>query len=668
MRGRAARSTPTARRIEVRAATCCWPPAAPASCSPSPPTRVEATGDGVAMALRAGVAVADVEFVQFHPTALHHPPMPRPLLSEALRGHGALLRDANGERFVDELLPRDVVSRAITERMLEQGVEHVWLDATGARATSRSGSRPSPPPSPRSASTRPPTGCRSPPPPTTAAAASSPTSTARRRCPGCGPPARSACNGVHGRQPPGLQLAARRAWCSRPGPSRPSPRARTAPEPTGAMRAVLDGDGVGAGVIGGRRDRAAGGGAGGEPITPGRAAGGDDRPTPACCARPRRWPGGRRGRAADRPSRGRGAAHGGRPTCSIGRPGRVVRRRPLAREESRGAPRPRPTSPTADPDACAAAGWCRRRLPSSRSAVSAEPSPCTRRSPRCARPSRRALAEDLDPLGDLTAGAAARRARRRRRRSCPAPTGVLAGTACATETFAQLDPAVAVDLVGRRRRRVAAGVSRRHRRRPAGVDPHRRAHRAELPQPPLRRRHPHPPLRRRRGGRRRPAGCGTPARPRPGCARSRRRRCGPAAAGTTGATSRDWVMLKDNHLGRLGIDEAVRRARAPWPARTVHVECDSLEQGRRGPRRPGPTPSCSTTWRRRRARCRRRAAPTRRRRPAARCSRRAGGITLETIGAVRRAPGVDLISIGPVTHQRAGARHRPRHRRPERPP
>ena len=92
---------------------------------------VEATGDGVAMALRAGVAVADVEFVQFHPTALHHPAMPRPLLSEALRGHGALLRDADGERFVDELLPRDRVSRAITARMAEQGVEHLWLDATG---------------------------------------------------------------------------------------------------------------------------------------------------------------------------------------------------------------------------------------------------------------------------------------------------------------------------------------------------------------------------------------------------------------------------------------------------------------------------------------------------------------------------------------------------------
>lgn len=89
----------------------------------------EATADGVAMALRTGVAVADVEFMQFHPTALHHPAMPRPLLSEALRGHGALIRDVDGERFVDELLPRDQVSRAMMSRMLEMGVDHCMLDA-----------------------------------------------------------------------------------------------------------------------------------------------------------------------------------------------------------------------------------------------------------------------------------------------------------------------------------------------------------------------------------------------------------------------------------------------------------------------------------------------------------------------------------------------------------
>jgi len=91
----------------------------------------ESTGDGVAMALRARVPTADVEFVQFHPTALHHPAMPRPLLSEALRGHGALLRDRDGERFVDELASRDVVSRAMAARMSAQGVDHLWLDATG---------------------------------------------------------------------------------------------------------------------------------------------------------------------------------------------------------------------------------------------------------------------------------------------------------------------------------------------------------------------------------------------------------------------------------------------------------------------------------------------------------------------------------------------------------
>lgn len=88
----------------------------------------EATGDGVAMALRAGVAVADVEFMQFHPTALHVPSMPRPLLTEALRGHGALLRDAAGNRFVDELEPRDVVSRAETAVMRHGGIDHVFLD------------------------------------------------------------------------------------------------------------------------------------------------------------------------------------------------------------------------------------------------------------------------------------------------------------------------------------------------------------------------------------------------------------------------------------------------------------------------------------------------------------------------------------------------------------
>jgi L-aspartate oxidase len=94
------------------------------------------TGDGVAMALAAGAAVSDVEFMQFHPTALHHPAMPRPLLSEALRGEGALLRDDQGVAFMAgdhplaDLAPRDVVSRSIARRLVERGLDHLWLDAT----------------------------------------------------------------------------------------------------------------------------------------------------------------------------------------------------------------------------------------------------------------------------------------------------------------------------------------------------------------------------------------------------------------------------------------------------------------------------------------------------------------------------------------------------------
>jgi L-aspartate oxidase len=94
------------------------------------------TGDGIAMALRARVAVADLEFMQFHPTALDTPASPRVLLSEALRGEGAVLRDDDGVAFMAEehplgdLAPRDVVARAITRRCLTRGTSHMWLDAT----------------------------------------------------------------------------------------------------------------------------------------------------------------------------------------------------------------------------------------------------------------------------------------------------------------------------------------------------------------------------------------------------------------------------------------------------------------------------------------------------------------------------------------------------------
>jgi L-aspartate oxidase len=89
-----------------------------------------ATGDGVAIAYRAGATIQDIEFVQFHPTALHLEGAPRFLLSEALRGHGAYLRNAKGERFIEELAPRDVVSRAIVAEIRSSGAEHVFLDMT----------------------------------------------------------------------------------------------------------------------------------------------------------------------------------------------------------------------------------------------------------------------------------------------------------------------------------------------------------------------------------------------------------------------------------------------------------------------------------------------------------------------------------------------------------
>jgi L-aspartate oxidase len=87
-----------------------------------------ATGDGVAMAYRAGAEISDIEFVQFHPTALALEGAPRFLLSEALRGEGAVLKNAGGERFTDELAPRDVVARAILAEMQRSGRSHVTLD------------------------------------------------------------------------------------------------------------------------------------------------------------------------------------------------------------------------------------------------------------------------------------------------------------------------------------------------------------------------------------------------------------------------------------------------------------------------------------------------------------------------------------------------------------
>jgi L-aspartate oxidase len=95
-----------------------------------------ATGDGVACAYRAGASIEDIEFVQFHPTALFIPSAPRFLLSEALRGEGAYLRNRSGERFMEryhplkELAPRDVVSRSIVMELRATGDSSAFLDLT----------------------------------------------------------------------------------------------------------------------------------------------------------------------------------------------------------------------------------------------------------------------------------------------------------------------------------------------------------------------------------------------------------------------------------------------------------------------------------------------------------------------------------------------------------
>lgn len=95
-----------------------------------------ATGDGVGMCLRVGAEAMDMEFIQFHPTVLYHPKDKSFLISEAVRGEGAQLRNEKGERFMSkyhelgELAPRDVVSRAIFEEMSISGTKNVFLDIT----------------------------------------------------------------------------------------------------------------------------------------------------------------------------------------------------------------------------------------------------------------------------------------------------------------------------------------------------------------------------------------------------------------------------------------------------------------------------------------------------------------------------------------------------------
>ncbi len=164
---------------------------------------------------------------------------PRPLLSEALRGDGALLRDHRGRRFVDEMQPRDVVAAAVAARI--HGVRASTTCGSTSRAVENFEGR-----FPTLAawfgpwaSTRPGTGCRSPPPPTTCAAASSPISTAPPPCPGLWAAGEVACTGVHGANRlasnsllEGMVFGARVVEAVLKG--------KDAPGATGALRPVLE--------------------------------------------------------------------------------------------------------------------------------------------------------------------------------------------------------------------------------------------------------------------------------------------------------------------------------------------------------------------------------------------------------------------------------------------
>ena len=198
----------------------------------------------------------------------------------------------------------------------------------------------------------------------------------------------------------------------------------------------------------------------------------------------------------------------------------------------------------------------------------------------------RAIAEDVLPLGDLTAGLVPASAGPTVAIVSRAP-GVVAGRACAVETFTQIDPALVVSWSLADGADVAPGRRGGRGQRAPPLDPDRRAHRPQLPRPPLGGGHADPQVRGRRAGGQPPTRVLDTRKTTPGLRALEKAAVRAGGGHNHRGSLSEAVLVKDNHLAGLSIAEAVARARRHWPGRMVEVECDRPTRSTRR-WRPGP--------------------------------------------------------------------------------